>query len=160
MKAKSVSFHLFSKSAITAETARIQRAGEVSVVAGIANAVSECLTKALTFVAEWAGIDATVTNEKGAGAPLSYWLNTDLNPAGLSAQDLAALLGAWQAGAITLQDLYANLQRADIIDPSKSFLDHVEELAEAGGALGAIEVEDDQPDDAIDPAEGVEGEAA
>lgn len=131
------------KAAITAETARIQRAGEVSVIAGIANAVSECLTKALTFVAEWAGIDATVTNEKGAGAPLSYWLNTNFNPSGLSAQDLAGLLAAWQAGAITLQDLFGNLQQAEIIDPSKSFLEHVDELAEAGEALGMIEAEDE-----------------
>lgn len=137
------------KAAITAETARIQRAGEVSVVAGIANAVSECLTKALTFVAEWAGIDATVTNKDGTGAPLSYWLNTNLNPSGLSAQDLAGLLAAWQAGAITLQDLFANLQQAEIVDPSKSFLDHVDELAEAGEALGMIEPEpanDPEPD--------------
>lgn len=142
------------KSAITAETARIQRAGEVSVVAGIANAVSECLTKALAFVADWAGIDATVTNEKGATAPLSYWLNTNLNPSGLSAQDLAGLLAAWQAGAITLQDLYANLQQAEIVDPSKSFLDHQEQLAEAGEALGMIEANDDEPEAEGDAGEG------
>jgi len=148
------------KSAITAETARIQRAGEVSVVAGIANAVSECLTKALTFVAQWAGIDTTVTNEKGASAPLSYWLNTNLNPSGLSAQDLAGLLAAWQAGAITLQDLYANLQQAEIVDPSKSFLDHQEQLAEAGGALGMIEPEEDEPAEDAPEDDANEGEAA
>lgn len=117
------------RQAIAAETARIERAGETSVISGIANALSDCLTKALTFMADWAGI----------GGKVEYWLNTDLNPAGLSPQALAELLKAWQGGAITLEDLFENLQRAEIVDPSKSFDDHKEQLAEEGEALGAIE---------------------
>lgn len=118
-----------NKQAIAAETARIERAGETSVVAGIANALSDCLTKALAFMADWAGI----------GGEVEYWLNTDVNPAGLSAQELTALLAAWQSGAITLEDLFENLQRAEIVDPAKSFDDHREQLAEEGEALGVIE---------------------
>lgn len=117
------------RQAIAAETARIERAGETSVIAGIANALSDCLTKALTFMAEWAAITGEV----------EYWLNTDVNPAGLSAQELTALLGAWQSGAITLLDLFENLQRAEIVDPAKSFDDHKEQLAEEGAGLGTVE---------------------
>lgn len=117
------------RAAIAAETARIERAGETSVVSGIANALSDCLTKALTFMADWAGI----------GGAVEYWLNTDINPAGLSAQELTALLSAWQSGAITLEDLFENLQRAEIVDPAKSFDDHKEQLEAEGEALGAIE---------------------
>lgn len=117
------------RAAIAAETARIERAGETSVVSGIANALSDCLTKALAFMADWAGVSS---------AGIQYWLNTDLNPAGLSAQELTALLSAWQSGAITLEDLFENLQRAEIVDPAKSFEDHKEKLAEEGEALGAI----------------------
>lgn len=118
------------RAAIAAETARIERAGETSVVSGIANALSDCLTKALTFMADWAGVSS---------AGIQYWLNTDLNPAGLSAQELTALLSAWQSGAITLEDLFENLQRAEIVDPAKSFDDHRDELAEEGQARGKIE---------------------
>lgn len=116
-----------SKAQIAAETARIERAGETSVISGIANALSDCLTKALTCMADWAGVQS---------AGIQYWLNTDLNPAGLSAQQITALLGAWQSGAITLQDLFENLQRGEIVDPAKSFDQHREELDEEGVALG------------------------
>ncbi|MNT84626.1 hypothetical protein D3C72_2246610 [compost metagenome] len=100
------------------------------MVSGIANAFSDCLTKALTFMADWAGVSS---------AGIQYWLNTDLNPAGLSAQELTALLSAWQSGAITLEDLFENLQRAEIVDPAKSFEDHREALDDEGGGLGAVE---------------------
>ena len=122
-----------SKAAVAAETARIQRAGETSVIAGIANAVSECLTKALTLLAQWAGIEPTTPD-----GPLEYWLNTDLNPTMLTGPALTALLGAWQAGALTEQELFANLQRAEIIDPATNFADHKEQLDQAGQALGTI----------------------
>jgi hypothetical protein len=117
------------RAAIAAETARIERAGETSVVSGIANALSDCLTKALTFMADWAGVSSE---------GIQYWLNTDLNPAGLSAQELTALLAAWQSGAITLEDLFENLQRAEIVDPAKSFEDHREALDEEGEGLGTV----------------------
>jgi len=120
------------RAAIAAETARIERAGETSVVSGIANALSDCLTKALTFMADWAG----VTSEG-----IEYWLNTDLNPAGLSAQELTALLAAWRSGAISLEDLFENLQRAEIVDPAKSFEDHREQLEAEGAGLGTVEDE-------------------
>lgn len=117
------------RAAIAAETARIERAGETSVVSGIANALSDCLTKALAFMADWAGVSSE---------GIQYWLNTDLNPAGLSAQELTALLAAWQSGAITLEDLFENLQRAEIVDPAKSFEDHREELDAEGEGLGTV----------------------
>jgi len=119
----------------------------------IATAVSECLTKSLTFLAQWAGIDPKTADAKGASTDLEYWLNTDLNPAGLSAQDLTALLAAWSAGAITLEDLFKALQRGEIIDAGKSFADHQEDLAEEGAGLGTVtDPAIDQPDPHADPA--------
>lgn len=126
-----------TKASITAETARIQRAGETSIVVGIANAVSECLTKALTFLSTWAGVEPTVTTKDGA-SPLKYWLNPDINPAGLTAPQIAALLSAWQAGAMTLEDLFKAFQAGEIIDATKSFADHVEELEAEGPGLGSM----------------------
>lgn len=105
------------KAAVAAETARIGQAGEASVVTGIANAVSDCLTKALAFMAEWAGISGEV----------EYWLSTNINPAGLSPQMLAQYLEAWLKGALTDQELFALMQVNEIIDPAKTFEDHVAE---------------------------------
>jgi len=80
-------------------------------------------------MADWAGVSSE---------GIQYWLNTDLNPAGLSAQELTALLAAWQSGAITLEDLFENLQRAEIVDPAKSLEDHREELDAEGEGLGTV----------------------
>ena len=141
-----------SKAAVAAETARIQRAGETSIIAGIANAVSECLTKALTFLATWAGVDPNVIDDKGGTAPLYYWLNSDLNNPRLSDRDLAAYLAAWQAGAISEKELFAILQRAEVIDPATSFEDHKEEIEAEGTPLGMIG-EGDEAEDADEPGE-------
>lgn len=105
------------KAAIAAETARIGQAGEASVVTGIANSLSDCLTKALAFMAEWASISGEV----------EYWLNTNINPAGLSPQMLAQYLDAWLKGALTDQELFALLQVNEVIDPAKTFDEHVAE---------------------------------
>lgn len=125
-----------SRHAIAAETARIERAGEQSVVAGIANALSDCLTKALTFLAEWVGVAGNV----------EYWLNTDLNPAGLSPQMLAQYLDAWVKGALTKQELFSLLQVNEVIDPAKTFEEHEEEIA--------LEQNDLADDDEIEAAMG------
>lgn len=105
------------KAAIAAETARIGQSGETSVVTSIANALSDCLTKALTFMAAWASISGEI----------EYWLNTNINPAGLSPQMLAQYLDAWLKGALTDQELFALLQLNEVIDPAKTFDEHVAE---------------------------------
>ncbi|WP_404415518.1 DUF4055 domain-containing protein [Brevundimonas vesicularis] len=125
------------RAAIAAETARIERAGETSVVGAMANAVSQCLTNALTFMAQWAGVSGDVL----------YWLNTDLLPAGMDPQQLEALLKAWQSGAISKRELFAKLQQGEIVDPAKSYEDHEEEVAEEGAAPGLVE-EDEAPPEA------------
>ncbi len=128
-----------ARQVIAAETARIERAGETSVVAGIANALSDCLTKALRFMAEWAGI----------GGEVEYWLNTDLNPAGLSAQELTALISAWTSGAISKRELFAKLQQHEVVDPAKSYDDHEEEVAE--DSLSRTSEGEDETDDTEEP---------
>jgi hypothetical protein len=140
-----------SKAAVAAETARIQRAGETSVVVGMANALSDCLTRALTFLAEWAGIGTTVADANGQATPLEYWLNPDINPAGLSAQELTALLAAWQAGGITLEDLFKALQRGEVIEATKSYADHVEQLEAEGGGLGTMGEAEDEAEQVDEP---------
>lgn len=117
------------RAAVAAETARIERAGETSVVGAIANAVSQCLTNALRFLAKWAGLPETVRSNKGTDQPILYWLNTDLIPTRMSPQELTALLDAWERGALSKQELYARFQEAEVVDPAKSFEDHEEELA-------------------------------
>lgn len=146
------------KAAIAAETARIQQAGEQSVVGSVANAVSQCLTNSLRFLCKWAGLAETVAGANGTTQPILYWLQTDFIPTRMSPQELEGLLKAWQGGALSKRELFARFQEAEIVDPSKSFEAHEDEiLAEmpdedddaeieaAGGAPPAPSEEDDPP---------------
>ncbi len=127
-----------NKAAETAETARLNKSGETSVVGGIANALSECFTKALARMAKWAGVPGEV----------KFTLHTDFNPSGMSPQMLSALLAAVVAGKMTEQEFYALLQESDLVDPAQSFEDHVSDLPEeptaeeilaaAGGAVDPV----------------------
>ncbi len=101
-----------------AETAAIHKSGENSVLASIAGAVSEGMEWVLGQVAEWAGVTGEV----------KYAINRDFMPVVMDAQRLTAIVGSWQAGAITKQDLFAALQRGEIIAEEKSFEDHADEL--------------------------------
>lgn len=88
-----------------ADTLSMRHNGEDSVLAGIAVLVAYGITEMLTFMGEWAGI----------AGELKYTLNTDYLPKGMSAQDIAALVAAWQQGAISYQTLFAKLQQGEVI---------------------------------------------
>lgn len=128
-----------TKQVLAAETARIQRAGEASVVGAAANAVSQCLTNALAEMARWAGLPDTVTvpgkpiapgkTDADTTEPMLYWLSTDALPSKLTAQELTALLGLVNAGKLTNREFYALLQESEYVDPAKTFSDHEEEAA-------------------------------
>lgn len=95
----------------SAEAAGIHRAGENSMLADVAQAISLGLTAALQTFSDWAGGNGTVTVE----------LNRDFFPAPMSAQDLSALVLAWQQGAISKQTLFTNLQLGQIIADGVTF---------------------------------------
>lgn len=113
-----------TRQAETLGATQIKRAGENSVLAKIVQGVSKSLEWALGIFCEWAG----------ASAEVSYEINRDFSPTGLSAQDLTALVGAVQAGQISEQEFYALLQRHDVVDPAKPFEDHQSEIDEQGPA--------------------------
>ena len=88
-----------------ADTLALRGNGEASVLAGIANVVSRGMERLLSLVAQWEGISGAIR----------FQLNTDYMPAGLTAQELTALMGAWQAGAISWNTLFDNLKRGEVI---------------------------------------------
>lgn len=107
------------KSAVeAAETAAIHRAGEHSVLAAMANSVSNSITQALDIFLEFAQKEGDVM----------YRLNTDFYPTPMSSQDLIALVGALQAKAISDVEFYEALVAGEIIRPDKTFEEHKEEV--------------------------------
>jgi hypothetical protein len=99
------------RTAEAAETARIHRHGENSVLASLSNAVSLGLTKVFEWARDWQGLTGNVKVE----------LNRDFLPVSMSAQDLTALIAAWQGGAIAKRDLFDNLKTGEIVSGDRSF---------------------------------------
>ena len=110
-----------------ADTLKQRTNGENSVLAAMANLVSAQLSKMLTFMALWAGNQQTV----------SVTLNTDFNPSGLSAQELTALVAAYQGGAISEQVLFENLKAGEIISEATTFEEEQQAKQDSPLALAA-----------------------
>jgi len=107
-----------TKQVETLGATEIKRAGENSILADVAIAVSESIEWALGVFCEWVG----VTGE------ISYQINREYNPTGLDAPRLTALLANVQAGKISEREYFELLQRADIIDSGKSYEEHQAEI--------------------------------
>jgi hypothetical protein len=116
------------RAAETAETAAIHRSGENSVLASIAVAASMAITKSINWCLMWAGIQAEGKVE----------LNTEYLATGMTSQDLTAIVGAWQAGAISTATLYDNLQRGEIARQGVTFEEEEQAIADDGPPLGVL----------------------
>lgn len=112
----------------TAETAAQHRKGEESLLAAMAQSLSLGVTSVLTWFAQWAGIDGEV----------KYEINRDFQPVRLDAQGLTALVGAWQAGAISDQTLFDNLQGGEVIEPDVTFEEEQSRITESGPKLSGM----------------------
>ena len=91
-----------------AEALQLRQSGEQSVLANIASDVSAALTKALTMYARWLGVS------ESERAKINVALNQDFNPAGVDSALLATLFGALQAGRLSPEVWFYNLQRGEV----------------------------------------------
>jgi len=107
------------RQAEAAETASIHRAGENSALASLALSMSKSIVRALNFVALYLGI---------GDESIAYELNTDYLPTRLSAQELAALVKAWQDGGLSGPELFDALKSGEIVAQGKDYADHEAEI--------------------------------
>jgi hypothetical protein len=102
--------------------------GEHSYLASIASVVSDAVTRLLRIVADWEGI----------GGEVSYKLSTDYTPSGLTAQQLTALVQAWQSGGISWETFFWNLKEGEIVSSEVTEDEERDRLDAAGPPLGAM----------------------
>lgn len=106
------------KQSEAADTVRMRHAGDGAILSAITNAVSQGLNKALEIIAQWEGTQ-----------PATISLNEDYLDRNLNAQDLQALVGAWQQGAISDETLFYNMKKGEIIDEYSTFEDEQARIA-------------------------------
>ena len=111
----------------SAETAKIHRSGENSVLATFANKISHGITLAIREYLEW-------TVARKITEAVNIQVNTDYNLEGMDSSTLTALMGTWQKGGISKRTLFENLQKGEIISTNKTFEDEQQEIEEEGVA--------------------------
>lgn len=104
-----------------ADTLSMRHNGEQSILASISESVSMAMTKALTWFAQWAGADGETDVN----------VNRDFMPKVMDAPTLTALMGAWQAGGLSEQEFFDQLQRGDVIASDKTFEKHQAEIEQS-----------------------------
>jgi len=131
------------KAAEAADTARIHRTGEISVLASTAQAVSAGLTMMLEIARDW----------YGAAGDVRVTLNTDFLPTPMDPQMLTALFQMVQGGRISQQTFFENLQRGEIIAADKTYEDDEEDRA--NDALAGLEATPSEMDETMPGGDGL-----
>lgn len=107
----------------SAETAKIHRAGENSVIATFCNECSKMFTAVFKEYLEWC---------TGNEIPddFNIRINTDYDLSNMSSGELTALVSCWQAGGISKRILFNNLQKGEVIDSETTFEQMEDEVEE------------------------------
>lgn len=108
-----------------AETAGIHRSGEQSSLAKQARVISRGFRNTLEWFDTWAG---------GSGVVV-YEISRDFFPLSMSAQELTALVAAWQQGAMSKEALFEKLQKAEVISDARKFEDEEAKIENAPPTL-------------------------
>lgn len=104
-----------------AETIARRQSGEMALLSDISQTLSDAIGHALQWFSDWAG----------AASEVRFALNRDFLPAGISAQDVTALVSAWQAGAFSAETLFENLKAGEIIADGVGFEEEQERIGSA-----------------------------
>lgn len=106
------------KMAETAETARIRATGESSGLTGLAHALSITLTQVLRWAAWWTA--AGDTDMATAAATAKCAVNTEFVTTQMKPEQITALVGAFQAGAMSRDSLLWNFERGEVLNPVRT----------------------------------------
>ena len=89
----------------SAESLRLRQNSEASVLVGAVLSVQEGISKALSIMAEWEGVSGDI----------EVVLNTDFVDTKILPEELTALMGAWQSGAISHETFLHNMKKGEIL---------------------------------------------
>ncbi len=89
----------------SAESLRLRQNSEASVLVGAVLSVQEGISKALSIMAEWEGVSGDI----------EVALNTDFVDTKILPEELTALMGAWQSGAISHETFLHNMKKGEIL---------------------------------------------
>lgn len=121
-----------------ADAVRLRQAGEQSVLGNIAITVSEALTRALKIVAEWLRLSPGDVKVK---------LNQDYVNIKIEPNMLVAMLQAVQAGRMSQNLFFYNLEKGELTPDNWTLDDEVKAIQDGAGETGPTVVEPEEDDD-------------
>ena len=104
-----------------ADTATIHQTGEQSVLANVANSVSDAFTQAFKTMILWDDPAADVSD-------VVLELNTDFTPNALTANDLNSLTVMYKSGIISDEEMFDILKRGEVLSAETTYAKHKEQL--------------------------------
>lgn len=110
----------------SAETARIHRASENSVLANFALECSRVITRVVKDYLEWT-VGQEITDE------IDVQINRDYETSRMNPQELTTLVALWQSGGISKRILFNNIKEGEIIKGDLSFDEMESEIQEEKG---------------------------
>ena len=119
----------------TAEALRIRSSAEYSVLSTMASTFDQGLTQVMRWHAWWAGIDDPVDS-------VSFSLNKDFFDTRLESKEAQVLVAAWQAGALSHETLFWNLQQGEWVEPGRT-LEEEQQLINAGADNPGVDTEEE-----------------
>lgn len=102
----------------TAQAIELRQTGENSILGNIAINVSASLTHVLQWAYWWNSTEETPDDVTGERVLIE--LNTDFSAKGMSAQELQAVVAAWQAGAISRDTMSDIFRRGEILPEGRT----------------------------------------
>ena len=121
-----------------AETARLHRSGETGALSAGVRTASRGIEDVLRWVAWWQG----AVPDPAESDLVSFQLNNDFVDTKLGPQEITALLGALQQGAISIKTWLYNLQRGEILPPEHDIEDEIDMIEVEAGAPEPTEASD------------------
>lgn len=110
------------KQAEAERTVMLRHAGEGAVLGTIADMIEHGFNRVLTIMADWAGISGSISAE----------FNEDFVDTVMTAQDVLALVQAWQAGALSFESLFWNLKQGELVEGERSIDDEKASIKQGG----------------------------
>jgi hypothetical protein len=111
----------------TAQAIELRQGGEQSVLSSLATSVSESLTDVLRWVYWWNSTEE-VPDLVTSGEVLIQ-LNTDFSTKGMDSQELQAVVGAWQSGAISRDTMFELFRKGEILPDGRTNQDEAALIA-------------------------------
>jgi hypothetical protein len=124
------------KVAETATAIELRQSGEQSVLASIANCVSESLTQVMRWVIWW-GSGEAVPDDILRGEAL-FQINTDFGQRGLKGPELLAVVSAWQSGAVSRSTMYELFRHGEILPDGRTDDEEVKLIEAEAVARSAV----------------------